>query len=96
MADSWSVHNPGTHEANDMLLAAAAQCGTIIEQLNDVLRNMAVATQNSGIPLWSDLMNQWSRQYQDMILRIERSSVAGQEAHLAYLNGDRQSVHIMR
>ncbi len=95
MSDNFIVNNPGLQEANDELRTAVTTTGTILEDLNQVLARMASATQNSAVPLWSDLQNKWNGDYQYMAERLQTGHQASVNAHQMYLDGDQTSVRIM-
>jgi len=95
MSDDFQVNNPAVTTANEELNAAVGVAGTILDELNGHLARMATATQNSGLPLWADLQNQWNQAYDDMIVRLEAGHRASVDAHDWYLGGDLHSVRIM-
>ena len=95
MSNDFLVNNPGLQEANDSLNREVGQLGIILDDLNRVLQNMGVATQNRGVPLWADLQSTWNGQYLDMTTRLNAGYNSSVGAHEEYYAGDQQSVRIM-
>jgi hypothetical protein len=93
--DAWIVNNPQVQHFNDVLILAVKSCAHIINSVDETLATMPSAAQTSALSPWHDLKVQWTNAYNDMVMRLQSTSIAGQEAHEAYVWGDRQSYAIM-
>ena len=92
---SFSVDHRGFAEVNALMSSAVGQMGTILDDLNRVLKNMGQATQGKAVPLWAEQQTHWNKQYLMMHGRLTSGSNAAGNVANVFDEGDRRGQQIM-
>ena len=88
--------NHGEHDEATALLGSAVQSmGTILDRLNQFLRQMNNAVHGQAAPLWEQQQNKWSGDYDIMVLALDSGHKATVNIGTTFLEGDRRGAQIM-
>ncbi|CAM04706.1 WXG100 family type VII secretion target [Saccharopolyspora erythraea NRRL 2338] len=82
-------------EVNQRLTQAANRMGTILDDLNNFLKNMGEATKGQAAPLWQEQQLKWTQAYMDMNTRLNTGARTSTEVANIFQEGDRRGANIM-
>lgn len=91
----FSVQHGPLEELNGQLKWAVGQMGTILTDLNSLLKNTSEATQGKALPLWQDQQGVWNANYNDMTHKLECNFNASTGVAEIWNDGDYRTGQIM-
>ena len=91
---AFDINHNGYLDLNEQLYRSVGNLGTILEELNVALRNIPQATWGSAEPIWLEHQKLWDAQYQEMLKRINLTSISSINIHEIFKEGDNRGARI--
>jgi uncharacterized protein YukE len=91
----FTVYHSSLQSDNDVLNAAVRTTYTILEDLNQTLANMDLASQGRAVGLWQEQQNRWDASYADLAGRLQASATASDNVADVFLEGDDATARLM-
>jgi uncharacterized protein YukE len=92
---AFDVNHNGYLEVNEQLYQHVGTLGTIINDLNQALRNIPDASRGQSTPIWLEHQTRWNAAYEDMTQRINATTVSSVNVHEMFKGGDNTGARIM-
>ncbi len=91
----FNLNNPGLDESHIELNSYIYRGESILSDLDPVLNQMFVATENSGIQFWTDMRTKWTTHYTRMMTDLGLGLKGSQAAQDAFIYGDNQATRAL-